>query len=196
MNAPQHQPGFLHGQRIGQPPQAQQPSGLARAIGMVRNLSLQAGALSLIVIAAELVVSSPMKPSEIIGRFHGSIDAADAGKKQDAVAELARKQAQAQAEPPAVAQMETEAFRVQQQALADSLGMQSGIANLADLACMIGAFVPNDRRSDQNGIGDALRSACGVGDQVRQNMVGILKRGGQEGSTLIQRPLPARGGAP
>lgn len=190
MNAPQHQPNFLQAQRIGQQPQPQQPSGLARAIGMVRNFSLQAGALSLIVVAAELVIPSPMKPSEIIGRFHGSIDAADAQKKQDALADLARKQAQAQAEPPAVAQMETEAFRVQQQALADSLGMQSGVANLADLACMIGAFVPNDQGSDPNGIGDGLRSACGVGDQVRQHMVDTLKRGGQQGSTLMQRPLP------
>ena len=112
MNAPQHRHDFLE-QRIGQPPA--QPSGLARFIGMVRNFSLQAGALSLAVIAAEQVVPSPMKPSEIIGRFHGSLDAADAQRKQDALAELTRKQAQAQAEPPAVAAMETEAFRVQQQ---------------------------------------------------------------------------------
>jgi hypothetical protein len=188
MNTPQH-PHFLQGQRVGQPPE-RQPSGLARAIGMVRNFSMQAGALSLVVVMAELIVPSPMKPSEIIGRFHGSIDAADALKKQDALAELTRKQAEAQATPPAIAQMETEAFRVQQQALADSMGMQSGIANLADLACMIGAFVPNDRQTDPNGIGDGLRSACGVSDKVRQNMVDTLKRGGQSGSTLMQRPAP------
>ena len=44
-----------------------------------------------------------MKPSEIIGRFQGSIDAADAQKKQAAVTELTRKQAEAQATPPAIA---------------------------------------------------------------------------------------------
>jgi hypothetical protein len=188
MNAPQHRHEFLE-HRIGQQPQPQQPSGLARTISMVRNFSLQAGALSLAVIALELVASSPYKPSEIIGRFHGSIDAADAQKKQDALAELTRKQAQAQAEPPAVAAMETEAFRVQQQALADSLSTQSGVANIADFACIIGGLIPRDD-PDTDQYGRALRGACGVGDQVRRNMVDTLKRGGQEGSTLMQRPAP------
>jgi hypothetical protein len=188
MNAPQHRHEFLE-HRIGQQPQTQQPSGLARAIGMVRNFSLQAGALSLAVVAAELVIPSPMKPSEIIGRFHGSLDAADAQKKQDALAELTRKQAQAQAEPPAVAAMETEAFRVQQQALADSLGVQGGVANMADLACIVGGLIPRDD-PDADQFGRALRGACGVGDQVRRNMVDTLKKGGQEGSTLMQRPAP------
>ena len=118
-----------------------------------------------------------------------SLDAADAQKKQDALAELARKQAQAQAEPPAVAAMETEAFRVQQQALANSLGVQGGVANMADLACIIGGLIPRDD-PDANQFGQALRGACGVGDQVRRNMVDTLKKGGQEGSTLIQRPAP------
>jgi hypothetical protein len=172
------------------PPSADRPGPpiFGRVVGIMRGLTGLAGAVSLVGLMGEAVLPAAVKPSVLIGSFHGRIEAADANAKVGAVANLTRQNAEAAAEPPAVAQMETEAFRVQQQAIADSLGVQSGVANMADLACVIGTIIP--RGGDGDAIGQGLRGACGVGDQVCSSMVETLKRGGQSGSTLIQRPLP------
>jgi hypothetical protein len=177
------------------PPSADQPGRpiFGRVLGIMRGLTGLAGAVSLIALAAEAVLPASVKPSILIGGFHGRIESADADAKARAITELARRNAEAVALPPAMAHMETEAFRVQQQAIADSLGVQSGVANMADLACVIGTIIP--RGGDGDAIGQGLRGACGVGDQVRSSMVETLKRGGQSGSTLIQRPLPSATGS-
>jgi hypothetical protein len=86
--------------------------------------------------------TASFKPFVLIGGFHGRIESADASATVDAVAKLTRQNAELAARPPAIAQMETEAFRVQQQAIADSLGVQSGVADMADLACVIGTIIP------------------------------------------------------
>jgi hypothetical protein len=135
---------------------------LGRVLGIVRGFTGLAGAVSLTALAAEAVLPAAVKPSVLIGCFHGRIEAADADTKARAVTALTRLNAEAAAQPPAVAQMETEAFRVQQQALADSLGVQSGVANLA---CVIGTIIP--RGGDGDAIGQGLRGACGVGDHGR-----------------------------
>jgi hypothetical protein len=170
-----------------QPPPALHNAILTRVIGLVRGFTGLAGALSLGVLAAEATLPPPYKPSTLIGGFHGRIEAADATAKSEATSALTRKNAEAAAQPPAFATMESDAFRQQQQVLADSLQTQSTIANTADAACIAGQLVPHDNR-DYGWLGDLLRSACGVGDQVRQNMVDILRQGGQNNSVLIERP--------
>lgn len=183
MNAPQQHTSF----RPQTPPAVQTPA-LGRVMGIARGFTGLAGAVSLTVLMAEAVLPASIKPSVLIGGFHGRLEAADADAKAPSVTAYTRLNAEAAAQPPAVAQMETDAFRTQQQALADSLNVQRGFANMADLGCILGGFFP--REGDGATIGQGLRSACGVGDQVRSNMVDTLKRGGQEGSTLIQRPRP------
>ena len=140
----------------------------------------------------ELIMPSPLKPSELMGRFHGRIDTADITAKQTAVVEFERRQAEAHAVPPALTAMETEAFRVQQQALYDSLAMQTTTTNTFDFLCVLGSLIPREASGDWKNVGNGLRSGCGVGDKLRQNMVESLKRGGQQGSTLMQRPAPQR----
>jgi hypothetical protein len=167
---------------------------LGRVVGIARGLTGAAGAVTLIGLVAEAALPASARPSVLIGAFHGRIEASDADAKVDAIANLTRKNAESAAQPPAVAQMETEAFRVQQQAIAESLGVQSGVANMADLACVIGTLIP--RGGDSDALVQGLRGACGVGDQVRGSMVETLKRGGQSGSTLIQRPMPSSPAGP
>ena len=160
---------------------------VTRVAGLVRGFTGLAGAVSLGVLVAEAVLPMAYKPSTIIGTFHGRVEAADAAAKIGPVTALTRQNAEAAAQPPAFAGMETEAFRQQQQVLADSLQTQSAIANTADAACVGSKFVsPNDR--DWGWLGSLLSMGCGMGDQVRGNMMSTLRRGGQDNSVLIQRP--------
>lgn len=165
---------------------------LTRVVGLVRGFTGVAGVITFGVLAAEAVLPAPIKPSMLIGSFHGRIEAADANAKRDSTAAFTRTNASAAAEPPGFTAMETEAFRQQQQVLADALQTQSAIANFGDAACVIGQLIPRDDK-DWGSTGGFLRNACGVGDQVRQNMVQTLKRGGQDNSVLIQRPRAGGG---
>lgn len=184
MNTPEHRPDW---KAFPSPPPAINSPTLSRVIGLVRGFTGLAGVMSLAVLTAEATVPSSYKPSTLIGGFHGRIEAADAAAKVGPVTALTRQNAEAAAQPPAFAGMETEAFRQQQQVLADSLASQNAIANGADVACVAGKFIsPNDR--DWGWLGAMLSQTCGVGDQVREGMMNTLKRGGQDNSVLIQRP--------
>lgn len=166
---------------------------LSRVVGLVRGLTGLAGVMSLSVLMAEAVLPASYKPSVIIGRFHGNVEAADAAAKIGPVTALTRKNAEAASQPPAFAGMETEAFRQQQQVLADSLQTQSTIANTADAACIAGKIIPPGDR-DWGWLGAMLNQTCGVGDAVRRGMMDTLKQGGQDNSVLIQRPRAGNGG--
>ena len=173
-------------------PQSATPSAIAspislRVLGIGRGLTRFAGLISLGFMIGEATLPLDYKPSTLIGRFHGRVEGADATAKVDAVPNLTRKNAEAASEPPAYAGMETEAFRQQQQVLADSLQTQGTIANTADAACFAGKVIPRDNL-DWGWLGALLSQTCGVGDQVRQDMMTTLKRGGQDNSVLIQRP--------
>lgn len=168
------------------PPAVHTPT-LTRVIGVARGFTGLAGVVSIAVLAAEATLPAPYKPSIMIGSFHGRIEAADADAKIDAVPALTRRNAEAAAQPPAFATMENDAFRQQQQVLADSLQTQSAIANTVDAGCALGQLIPRNDR-DFGWLGDLLRGGCGMSDQVRQNMVDTLKRGGQDNSVVIQRP--------
>lgn len=167
---------------------------LSRVIGLVRGFTGVAGVMSLSVLMAEATMPASYKPSNLIGSFHGRIEAADAAAKVGPVTALTRQNAEAASQPPAFAGMETEAFRQQQQVLADSLQTQSTIANAADAACIAGKMLPPGDR-DWGWLGTMLSQTCGVGDKVRQDMMSTLKRGGQDNSVLIQRPRAGDHGA-
>jgi hypothetical protein len=160
MNAPQH-PNFPP---TGQMPQQQPPAAMARLFGIVRSLSGTAGAIALVVIAAQQVLPESAKPSTLIGGLYGKMVAAESGAAQDTLAQQQRKATEAQALPPVIAQ------RIDR-----SLETQTTIANTADVACAAGALMPLDN-SDWGKVGQSLRQACGVGDQVRKNMAGTLRR--------------------
>lgn len=167
-------------------PPAIQNGALARVIGVVRGFTGLAGVITILVLIAEATLPMAYKPSELIGTFHGRLEAADAAAKIGPVTALTRKNAEASSQPPAFAGMETEAFRQQQQVLADSLQTQSVIANTADAACVGAKFVsPNDQ--DWGWLGTLLSQGCGLGDSARGVMMDTLRRGGQN-SVLIQRP--------
>lgn len=160
---------------------------LTRTLTLMRGFTGIAGAVSIGVLVAEATLPMPYKPSVLIGSFHGRLEAADAAAKIGPVTALTRKNAEAASQPPAIATMETEGFRQQQQILADSLATQSIIANTGDAACAAARLIsPNDR--DWGWLGALLSQGCGVGDQVRGNMMSTLRRGGQDNSVLIQRP--------
>lgn len=172
------------------PPAISSPT-LSRVIGLGRGFTGLAGIVSLTVLAAEATLPASYKPSTIIGSFHGRVEAADAAAKVGPVTALTRKNAEAASQPPAFAGMEAEAFRQQQQVLADALASQRAIANTADAACVGGQLIPRDSK-DWGWLGDMLSLGCGVGDQVRQDMMTTLKRGGQDNSVLLQRPRASR----
>lgn len=167
---------------------------VARVIGLVRGLTGVAGVVSFAVLGAEGVLPDAYKPSTLIGSFHGRVEAADAKAKLGPVTALTRKTAERAAQPPAFAAMETEAFRQQQQVLADSLQTDNAIANTADAACMVGKVIPTGDR-DWGWLGTALLQACDISPTVRKGMMNTLRHGGQDNSVLIQRPHAGESGA-
>ena len=62
----------------------------------------------------------------------------------------------------------------------------------ADAACISGKLIP---RNNQNWgwLGEVLSTGCGLGDDVRNDMMQTLRRGGQDNSVLIQRPRAGAG---
>ena len=169
MNAPQHQ----NFQPTGQMPQQQPPAAMARLFSLVRAMSGTAGAIALVIIAAQQVLPDAVKPSTLVGGLYGKMVAAESDAAQDMLARQQRKATEAQALPPVIAQ------RIDR-----SLETQTTIANTADVACVLGAFMPRDN-SDWGKFGQGLSQACGIGDQVRKNMADTLRRNtmqeGQDG---------------
>lgn len=165
---------------------------LARVIGLARPLMGAVGVASTAIIAANFILPAGYGPSTWIGKFHGGIESADADAKADAVTSLTRKSATAAAEPPAMAQMETNAFAVQQQTMQQSLGVQNFMANMADFACVAGSMmsaVPNTS-PDTRQAAQVLQQGCMAGDAIRANEMRVLKQAGQGGSTVIRRSIP------
>lgn len=149
--------------------QQQLPTALTRFVGLLRALTGTAMTAGVLLIAAELVLPGPVKPSQVMGGFYGKIVAAESIAAQDTLAAQTRKGAEAQALPPVVAQR-----------IDHSLEVQTGIANLADLACIVGQFMPREdpENPDLSAVGDKLRTqACGLGDAMRTNMAETLRHG-------------------
>jgi hypothetical protein len=188
MNAPQ--PQFqTHGSAMASVAPSQGGALFTRAQNFLSGLTGKAFTFAVVLIAAEYVLPEPYKPSTRIGFFHGSIEANDTDAKRIAVVETLRRQTETQTVP----QMELDAFQRQQQIVAQSLETQAAIANFTDLLCAVGSAIPAETvpRDYRDTVGAALnlgRSACGVSDGIRENMVDQMKSAGQRGSTLFKRP--------
>src|SRR4051812_8307538 len=102
---------------MGDPPP---PGALQRVLRLARGTTLLTIALSSVIVALQFVMPEGNKPGEWIGSFHGSIEAADATTKKDALVELARRQAEEVAREQAKVQWEMEVLRQQMQTLYDS----------------------------------------------------------------------------
>jgi hypothetical protein len=160
---------------------------VARAMTFARVLSAKAGLVALVVIAAELAMPPEFKPSFMLGKFHGSIDAAEILAKQEEQVEFERRLAETRAIAAANAQIEQQLAAQQQQAIAESLQAQSAIANLADSGCVMGTVL-NGLFGEDESIrkwGNALQSACGVGDQVRAGIAGSLAGAIRDNSGVV-----------
>lgn len=169
--------------------QNSQPSSLVRAMQYARVMTSKALMLGGAVWIAEAILPEAIKPSSMLGGFVGSVEVADIKTKQEAVVEFARQQAEAASIPPAQAQMETDVFRTQQQVLAESMGVQTGAAQIADFACIVGSLIPGND-PDFGDFGKAMKGACGAGDALRKNIVDDLATGGRDGSAIIDRGRP------
>lgn len=187
MNMHSRQTQYSQPQQEGQRP----ASLLNRVLPYATLLTSVTGVATILIVGANFILPEAYGPSAWIGRFHGNMEKTDIVTKGDEVIKFTREQTRSTFEPQGWTQMETDAFRTQQQTTADSLAMQSFMANAADLGCMLGALVPPDASPDARQVGSALRKACGVSDQIRQNQIETLKRSGQQGSTILARPNPS-----
>ena len=123
-----------------------------------------------------------------MGHFAGNTESAEIEAKQPASVEFMRLQAEANAYAQARAQMEAEAFRKQQEKLGETQNVESTLAQLGDLACLVGQLIPSDARdADTRSWGQGLRTTCGFGDQMRDTMTQQLARAGRNGSAIIPR---------
>ena len=143
-----------------------QQAGAARAIGLARAIASKAILAVAVVYVLENTMPAPYRPSDVLGRFHGNIEATDLGTKTDAMGRLTRRQAEEQLLPQS-----------QIKVIEDSLETQKQASNIADAGCFIGQFFTTDPRSDWKGMGDIMRSGCGKGDAIRKNMMDTLNRG-------------------
>lgn len=166
--------------------------GSARALAFLRSVSAGAGLMFGAVFVGELALPHDMKPSTVLGRFHGNTETAEIEAARDAKVRLERELAEAHAAPPATWQMEQQLNQAQMQATQQALETQAGIANLADAACVTGGILGGLFGDDptMKQWGDALQKGCGVGDQVRSNMNDQLAGAARNGSGVVRRSEP------
>ena len=176
-----------------QPPQQPQRLGaIARAFAVAKMLAGGGIFLGLLVVVGDKILAPEYKPSVLIGGFAGNTESAETRAKQSAAIEFMRLQAEANAYAQARAQMEAEAFRKQQEKLGETQNVESTLAQLGDLACLVGQLIPSDARdAETRGWGQGLRTTCGFGDQMRDTMTQQLARAGRNGSAIIPRTGPA-----
>ena len=91
--------------------------------------------------------------------------------------------------------MEAEAFRQQQQTIANSLATQETAANVADAACLTSGFVTAffGNTKDTRDVRDAMQQGCAAAAAIRQNMVQEQAKAARNGSALVPRSTPATG---
>lgn len=166
-------PGNQTAQQFSPPSEPPRQAALARFFGVAKSLAGYGFVLMFFVMVAEREFPTDLKPSILIGTFGGKIETAEIAAKQTAAVEIARRQAEAQATMQANAAKKAEI-------IGGSENVKSFAAQVADLACMFGQFVPrNAPNPDTKNAGEALRSACGVGAKFRNDMAHDLDEAGQ-----------------
>lgn len=186
MDNPQDYQQRMHAQG-GQPYAA--TGGIARTLGLLRTLVPQVIVLAAGVVVLEAALPPAVKPSTLLGSFHGSLDTAEINAKQDAAVKFEEGMTGARTAPPANWQMEAQVAAQQQQAVAEALQAQAGMANLADLACL-GSLLFGPDAFDSPEISSGLKQGCGMGDRIRTNMADTLAKTARDNSALVKRSAP------
>jgi hypothetical protein len=171
--------------------------GVARAARMLQMLVSQTALMTVAVAALELAAPYDYKPSVLLGRFSGSHETAELRAKQDATVAFQKGVQAVQAEltrtngayealyqrtnmlAQQATQMEAIVLQFQQQAVAGGQQTETMGANLADLACMVGAVMQDD----------GLKGACGMGQQIRRGMANELAQVGGSASAIVPRDV-------
>jgi hypothetical protein len=162
-----------NGQQFPQPPEPPRQGAVARFFAVAKALAGYGFVLMFFVMAGEKLLAPEYKPSTLMGRFAGATETAEIGAKQQAAVEYARQQAEAAAVAQANAAKKAEL-------VGGSEGVNSFFAQLFDFGCMVGSVIPpNARDADTKNMGEALRSTCGAGDQIRSKMAHDLDEAGR-----------------
>jgi hypothetical protein len=180
---------------LDHPAMTKPAGGVARAIAFARGMSGKAVALTFGVFVLQAAMPAGSKPSDLIGSFHGNTESAELTAKQPVATDYERNMTDAKTGPVTKWQMEAEAFRQQQEAIAKSLETLQAAAQIADAACLAAPLVPlfmgNTREARE--IHAAMQAACAEAERIRAEMTQIQVKAAREGSALMQRYRP---GAP
>jgi hypothetical protein len=118
------------------PGAAQQPSAISRALALGKKLTFGGLALGGILYFGDATLPEHLRPSTLLGAFHGRVETSEIKAKQETAIQFERERADAQARAQAEWQMEVEAFRQQQAVTAQSLQTMATAAQIADAACL------------------------------------------------------------
>ena len=173
-------------------PGAAQPPALSRAIALAKKLTFGGLVLGGILYFGDATLPESLKPSTLLGGFHGRVETADINAKQEKVIQFERQKADVMAAAQAKWQMEVEAFRQQQAVTAKSLSMMATAAQIADAACLgsplVTMFMGDTREARE--IRATMQAACAEAARIRAEMTRIQAEAAQQGSALMQRRPP------
>jgi hypothetical protein len=185
--------------QTGTPPQpffnfpgAAQPSALSRAIALGKKLTFGGLVLGGVLYFGDAVLPEHLKPSTLLGGFHGRVETAEIMAKRDTTIQFEGEKANAQAAAQAKWQMEMEVFRQQQAKIAESLETMATAAQIAASACLgapLATMLMGDTE-EARGIQSAMHAACAEAARIRATMVSIQAEAAQAGSALMQRRPP------
>jgi hypothetical protein len=174
------------------PGAAQQPPALSRAIALAKKLTFGGLLLGGVLYFGDATLPDYLKPSTLLGGFHGRVETAEINAKHETAIQFEREKADALAAAQIKWQMEMEVFRQQQAKIAESLDMMATAAQIADAACLGSPLVTmlmGDTREARE-IQRTMQAACAEAARIRAEMTRIQAEAAQQGSALMQRRPP------
>ncbi len=145
---------------VSQPPKQPMAGVLGNFATTVAKWSGGAFIVGLALVGGDALLQERFSPAHLIATTTGKMVSDETKAHTTATAELARQNAIAQALPP-----------VKMQVLSDSMQTQGTIANLADAACVLSSLFGENFDTQYTFLRDELRSTCGTGAAIRQNMM-------------------------
>jgi hypothetical protein len=191
-NRPDFSSTFQPASVLDHPGVTKPAGGVARAMTFAKGMSRKAFILMGVVAFFQYVMPDNLKPSNIIGGFHGMTESAELKAKQPAAAEYEGTLADAKARAATSWQMEAEAFRQQQEVTARSLETMATAAQIADAACLgapLATLFLGDTREARE-IQRTMQAGCAEAARIRANMTRIQAETARAGSAIMQRAVP------